>query len=105
MGLERHSFSERRARERIPVFHRTSAVGPNGEPLSLVIVDLSASGLMARCDLDLSPGAPLQICLPAIGMCSAVVRWSMGGRIGCALDQALSLENYYELLTALVREI
>ncbi|MDB5706882.1 MAG: pilus assembly protein PilZ [Sphingomonas bacterium] len=104
MQLESHGFSEKRVDARIPVFHRTRAVGPGGQPLSLVIVDLSASGLMARCDVVLPAGSPIQITLPAIGVHSAVVRWSLGGRMGCELDEPISLENYYELLTALARE-
>ena len=104
MQLGSNRFSEKRIDERIPVFHRTRAVGPGGQPLSLVIVDLSASGLMARCDYKLPAGAPIQITLPAIGVHSAMVRWSLGGRMGCELDEPISLENYYELLTALTRE-
>ena len=104
MGLESGSFSEKRIDERIPVFHRTRAVGPDGQPLSLVIVDLSASGIMARCDAPLASGSRLQVMLPAIGMCFAQVRWSLGGRIGCALDQPIGPESYYEVLTILARE-
>jgi hypothetical protein len=104
MGLERHSFHDKRVDDRIPVFHRTRAVGPEAQPLTLVIVDLSASGLMARCDADLAAGSRVQVMLPAVGMCFALVRWSLGGRIGCELDQPIALENYHELLTQLERE-
>lgn len=104
MVLERHSFHEKRIDDRIPVFHRTRAMGPDGQPLSLVIVDLSASGLMARCEAKLEAGSRLQVMFPAIGMCSAKVSWSLGGRIGCELDHPIGLESYYEVLTTLARE-
>lgn len=104
MGLGRHSFHEKRIDERIPVFHRTRAVGPNGQPLSLVIVDLSASGLMARCEAKLDAGSRVQVMLPVIGMCFAEVRWSLGGRIGCELEHPIALESYYEALAMLARE-
>jgi hypothetical protein len=105
MGLERHSFREKRFDDRIPVCHRTRAVGPDGQPLSLVIVDLSVNGLMARCEAKLEAGSRLQVMFPMIGMCFAEVRWALGGRIGCELDHPIALESYYEVLTMLTREI
>ena len=104
MGLERHSINDKRLDERIPVCHRTRAVGSAGQPLSLVIVDLSANGLMARCDTEIAAGSRIQVMLPVIGMCFAEVRWSLGGRIGCELEQPIGLESYYEVATMLTRE-
>ncbi|WCM28821.1 PilZ domain-containing protein [Sphingomonas sp. QA11] len=104
MGLESHPFQEKRVDERIPVFHRTRATGPDGQALSLVIVDLSANGLMARCDAQLAPGEWLQIMLPLIGTCRARLRWSLGGRIGCEFDQPIGPEQYGELLAMLVSQ-
>jgi len=104
MGLERHSINDKRTDERIPVCHRTRAVGPAGQALSLVIVDLSANGLMARCDTGVAAGSRIQILLPIIGMCFAEVRWSLGGRMGCELEQVIELESYYEVLAMLTRE-
>ncbi len=104
MGLERHSIHDKRLDERIPVCHRTRAVGPAGEPLSLVIVNLSVNGLMARCETALAAGSRIQVLLPVIGMCVAEVHWSLGGRIGCELDQPIGLESYYEVLAMLGRE-
>lgn len=104
MGLERHSFHEKRVDDRIPVCHRTRAVRPDGQPLSLVIVDLSISGFMARCEVALAAESRVQVMLPVIGMCFAHVRWSLGGRIGCELDEPIAPESYSEILTLLVRE-
>ena len=92
MGRERHDFSDKRAHKRVPVFHRTRGTGADGQPLSLVIVDLSASGLMARCDHRLSTGERLQVHLPGVGTRSALVCWSLGGRIGCEFDALINIE-------------
>lgn len=104
MGLESHYFQEKRADLRIPVFHRTRATGADGQALSLVIVDLSANGLMARCGVPLVPGESLEIMLPLIGTCRSRLRWSLGGRIGCEFDQPIGPEQYGELLAMLVSE-
>jgi hypothetical protein len=92
MGRERHDYSDKRAHKRVPVFHRTRGAGADGQPLSLVIVDLSAGGLMARCDHRLSTGERLQVYLPGIGTRSALVCWSLGGRIGCEFDAPINIE-------------
>ena len=92
MALE-HDFVEQRAHKRVPVFHRTRAAGADGQPLSLVIVDLSTNGLMARCDQGLSTGERLKVDLPGVGARGAVVCWSMGGRIGCEFDAPINLES------------
>ena len=93
MGLERHDFVDKRAHKRIPVFHRTRATGADGQPLSLVIVDLSSNGLMARCDHRLRTGERLEVYLPGVGTRSAAICWSLGGRIGCEFDSPINLET------------
>ena len=93
MALEQHDFIEQRAHKRVPVFHRTRAAGADGQPLSLIIVDLSTNGLMARCDQGLSTGERLKVDLPGVGARAAVVCWSMGGRIGCEFDAPINLES------------
>ena len=98
---EPYQLAEQRAGERVPVFHRTRMLGPDGQALSLVIVDLSQKGLMARCDQDLAREARIQVNLPGIGMCYAVVRWSLGGRIGCELEEQIAIEDYHAALSAL----
>jgi hypothetical protein len=94
MALQRHDFIDKRAHKRVPVFHRTRAAGPDGQPLSLVIVDLSANGLMARCDDRLAGGARLKVDLPGVGVRTALVCWSLGGRIGCEFEAPINLETY-----------
>jgi hypothetical protein len=102
MGLKRLGFNELRTDERIPVFYRTRGIGPGDQLMPLVIVNLSAKGLMARCRAELPAEASVQVSLPMIGTRSAKVRWSLGGRIGCEFDKPIEIEAYFEMLTALV---
>jgi hypothetical protein len=98
---EHYQLAEQRAGERVSVFHRTRTLGPDGRALSLVIVDLSQKGLMARCDQYLDREARIQVNIPGIGMCFAVVRWSLGGRIGCELEEHIEIDDYHAALSAL----
>ncbi len=83
-----------RAIPRDEVHYRARAVGPDGKMLSLLIVNMSALGLMARCDHRLASGERLQVDLPGVGVRSAKVCWSLGGRIGCECEAPISLEAY-----------
>lgn len=101
MGLERHSFHEKRVDDRVAVFHRTRAIGPERQPLALVIVDLSISGMMARCDIAFIPGVHIQVKLPVVGEHQARICWSLGGRVGLAFCPVLGVDQYAALLAAL----
>lgn len=71
--------------------------------LSLLIVNLSPHGLMARCEGAFTVGERVRIALPVVGVVIAEVRWALGGRVGCRLDQGIDRASYYELLAALMR--
>lgn len=103
MALGNIAYADNRVAARDEVHYRARAFGPDARPLSLLIVNLSAQGLMARSNHDLPVGARLTLTLPVIGVVRAEVRWSLGGRIGCELDDAIALAEYYELLAVLVR--
>lgn len=94
---------ENRAVPRDEVHYRARAIGPDSKPLSLLIVNMSALGLMARADTGYEIGDKLRVTLPVIGTINAEIRWSLGGRIGCELDQPIDQANYYALLAALIR--
>lgn len=94
---------EERSEPRDAVHHRTRAAHPDGRLLPLVIVNTSQSGLMARCEAPCEEGDRLKIDLPLIGPVIAEVRWALGGRLGCRLDRALGLAEYYTLLSRLRR--
>ncbi|WP_244655542.1 PilZ domain-containing protein [Sphingomonas sp. CFBP 13603] len=83
--------------------HRTRAIDAAGNSIKLVLVNMSANGLMARCEGNAVAGAVLQIHLPILGSVDAVVRWSLGGRIGCELDRTIPLSEYYGMLAVMTR--
>ncbi len=92
-----------RATGRDEVHFRAKAFGPDAQPVPIIIVNMSAMGLMARCEADLQPGDSFTIQLPIIGTIGAQIRWSLGGRIGCELDQTINLADYYELLAVMLK--
>lgn len=85
------------------VFHRARATGPDGRSLQLLVVNISARGLMARCEAGYAVGERLTVQLPVIGAVVAEIRWSLGGRIGCQLDRTIPLASYLSLLGAMLK--
>lgn len=95
--------TDNRALARDEVHYRARAFGPDAQAVSLLIVNLSAMGLMARADLPYGIGERMHITLPVIGVVAAEIRWSLGGRIGCELDRPIDLADYYELLAVMLK--
>jgi len=85
------------------VHHSARAVGPDKRHFHLLIVNISARGLMARCETCWQPGDKLTVTLPVLGVTKCEIRWSLGGRIGCELDETIALSDYFELLSHLMR--
>lgn len=92
-----------RAAPRDEVHYRARAYGPDAQQISLLIVNVSALGLMARCDLPYAVGERLRVLLPVVGVVVAEIRWSLGGRIGCELDLPIGLPDYYDLLAVMAK--
>jgi len=99
------AYSDRRDVPRDEVHYRVRAFGTDARPVSILVVNMSAQGLMARVDDDRPIGERLHITLPVVGVVVAEVRWSLGGRIGCELDQPISIADYYDLLAALLKNV
>jgi hypothetical protein len=99
------AYSDRRDVPRDEVHYRVRAFGADARPVSILVVNMSAQGLMARVDADRPVGERLHITLPVVGVVVAEVRWSLGGRIGCELDRPIGMADYYELLTALLKNV
>ena len=97
------AFKDERSATRDEVHFRTRVFGPDGRGRPILIVNISAAGLMARCDADFAVGERVRIALPVIGNVPGEIRWSLGGRIGCELDRPIELAAYYEVLAALVK--
>lgn len=98
------AYADVRREMRDDVHYRARAFGPDAKQLSLVIVNISPHGLMARCDANLEVGDRIRINLPAVGTVAADIRWSLGGRIGCQFDAAIDLAGYYELIAIVVKK-
>ncbi|PZO75366.1 MAG: pilus assembly protein PilZ [Sphingomonas taxi] len=94
---------DHRGEPRDEVMHRTHAIDGDGRRMKLVLVNMSANGLMARCEGSPEAGDRLRITLPILGGVDAIVRWSLGGRIGCELEQTIPLSDYYGMLSVMVR--
>jgi hypothetical protein len=97
------AYVEKRDASRDEVHYRARAFGGDARPVSILVVNLSAQGLMARVDMDRPVGERLRITLPVVGVVAAEVRWSLGGRIGCELDHQISMADYYEVIAAILK--
>lgn len=94
---------ERREAAREEVHHRARGTTPEGTTLALEIVNISASGFMARTDAPLREGETFLLTLPAVGEQRATIRWALGGRIGCEFARRIELVPYLELLGRLMK--
>ena len=103
MAIGALAWKDNRAVDRDEVHYRTRAFGPDAKPVSILIVNISALGLMARCETGYGVGDRLRITLPIVGVVAAQIRWSLGGRIGCELDAPITLSDYYELLAVMAK--
>lgn len=97
------AFAEIRREDRDDIHYRARAFGPDARPLTVLIVNISPHGLMARCDGNFEPGQRLRITLPVIGVVVAEIRWALGGRLGCQFDPALDLASYYDMLAVVLK--
>jgi len=103
MGLAQAAITDHRAAARDEVHYRARGMGPDMRPVTLLIVNMSALGLMARCETEFAVGDRLRVSLPVVGTVIAEVRWWLGGRMGCELERAIDLADYYDLLAALLK--
>lgn len=97
------AYAEVRREERDEVHVRARGVGAAGQPLHLLIVNISSHGLMARCEQAVAQGDRVTISLPVIGRTPGEVRWALGGRMGVQFEQPFGRANYYELLAFLLK--
>jgi hypothetical protein len=103
MPRDATAVRDARGEPRDEVMHRTHALDGDGRTIKLVLVNMSANGLMARCEGEQSAGDRLRIRLPILGYVDAIIRWSLGGRIGCELERTIPLAEYYTMLTVMTR--
>ncbi len=98
------AYSDIRREERDEVHFRARAFGPDAQPLTLLIVNISPHGLMARCETDYAIGSRIRVNLPLVGVVVAEIRWSLGGRVGVQFEQAIDRASYYDLLATVLKK-
>ena len=89
-----------RAQPRDQVFHRARATLAGGRLATVMVVNLSPGGMMARIEAAIAVGERLTVQLPVVGVVTATVRWSLGGRIGCQFERPIEPGDYGLLLAA-----
>lgn len=92
------AHADGRREDRDHVHHRTVAVTTAGRSVPVLVVNISPSGLMARCDQPIAPGTPVTFRLPGLAPLAAEVRWTLGGRMGCEFSKQIPLNSYFTLL-------
>ena len=102
-GSDNLAYADVRREDRDDVHYHVRAFGPDAKPLTLLVVNVSPHGVMARCDKDYAAGQRIRLMLPSAGAMAAEVRWALGCRIGCKFDIAIDLATYYEMLATVVK--
>jgi hypothetical protein len=97
------AFAEDRREHREDVHHRTRGIDREGATVTMLVVNISSHGMMARCEAELGEGDWLRVTLPKAGTLLARVRWALGGRVGFQFDAPIPRARYYELLAMLAR--
>ena len=85
------------------VCFRVELAGPDFEPASGLIVNISPLGCMVRCSQPVEQGASLRFSLPMAGRIEARVVWVMGGRMGLEFSEEIDAKPYLAMLDHLRR--
>lgn len=95
-------MTDQRELARDEVHYRSRGTLANGRVVQLLIVNISARGLMARCEAALGDGDCIRVQLPVVGALDGEIRWSLGGRFGCQLTGTIALADYMLVLAAML---
>lgn len=80
----------KRAAKRDSLLLATDLFNEAGQQIGRARVrNLSATGLMAECDIVLSEGDRIELALRGVGQIAASVTWVREGRIGVAFDRTI----------------
>ena len=101
MSLRALNVADVRAEPRDEVHHRARATLGDRRSVTVLVVNLSPNGLMIRSDLAIEAGAAIRVQLPIVGEVRAIVRWALGGRIGCQLEAPVPAGRYHAVLGAM----
>ena len=86
MATDRRSDTDR---YRVVISCRMVAIGAVN---TIIVSNVSSTGIGGRCMVPLQPGDQIQIGLPGIGGILAQVRWSVGTRFGARLSERITPE-------------
>jgi hypothetical protein len=64
-----------------------------GDPVDVLVLDLSRSGIRIMTDADLGIGQEISIGLAGAGVTRAFVTWARGGEYGCAFERPIGVED------------
>jgi hypothetical protein len=64
-----------------------------GEPVDVVVLDISRSGVRILTDADLLVGQEISIGLAGAGVTRAYVAWGRDGEYGCAFERQIAPEE------------
>lgn len=63
------------------------------EPIDVIVLDISRSGVRIVTDAELEIGQEISIGLAGAGVTRAYVRWANGGEYGCAFERPIAAED------------
>jgi hypothetical protein len=98
-----NALKDDRREDRDEVHFRMRAFGGDAQPVTLLVVNLSPHGMMARVNEPHEAGERMRLMMPTGGSVAAEVRWSLGGRAGIQFDKVIDLASYYELLAVVLK--
>jgi len=97
--------SEARRDQREDVHFRTRATTTDGRMVELLVVNVSARGLMARCDDEcIVPNTAISVRLPGAGSITGHIRWALGGRMGVEFYDMIDLARYLQMLAEVLKK-
>lgn len=92
-----------RSQARLPSFYRARLQRDGAPDLKISIMNVSRSGFMGETSEHIPAGSEVRLLLPFGGFATAVVRWSLNGRIGCQLREKFKLPQFMFLLLSTPR--
>lgn len=92
---------DQRQSPRTDVYARIPVMLPDGRIVTVTVVNISADGLLMRCEQMPAVDSICTLTLPVIGKIKAITIWSIGGRSGVNFLQQIEARDYMPLLRAL----
>ena len=91
--IESGQTKEARSARRRPTGAASTMRTDGGEPVDVIVLDLSRSGVRILSDATLEVGQEISIGLAGAGSTRAYVTWARGGEYGCAFERPIAPED------------